>query len=66
MGLLQIAKRGQLCHFVADGGGGILHIGQLRNGLGAHGLSGTDIQVYDAAQNFFLALGQFHKPSSFS
>ena len=60
--LFQIAHSGQLCHFIANGGRGILHIGKFRDGLGAYRLGGTDIQVHNALQDLFLSFGQLHKP----
>ena len=60
MGLLQITHAGQVCHLVADGSGGILHIGKSGDGLGAHRLCRPDIQVNDGSQDLLFPLGQFH------
>ena len=65
VGLLQITHGSQVCHFVSDGCGGIVHVRQLRDGLGAHRLGGTDIQVYHAAQDLLFSVGQLHADSSF-
>ena len=65
VGLFQVAHSGEVSHFVANGGGGIVHVGKLCDCLGANGLGGADIKVNHAAQNLFLSFRQFHEPSSF-
>ena len=61
VGLLQKACLGEHGHFIADGGGGEIHLRHLGDGLGAHRLRRADIQLHDAAQNFLFPVGQFHK-----
>ena len=64
MGLLQITHGGQLRHFVADGCGGVLHVGKLGDGLGAHRLGGADIKVDYGSQDLLFPFAQFHLISS--
>ena len=56
VGLFQQAHRLQIRHFVADGGGGYLHIDGGGDGLGTHRLRRLDVALDDGAENPFFAL----------
>ena len=52
--LLQISERRQLCHLVADGRGGKIHVRHLRNGLGRHRLRRADVKIHDRTQDLLF------------
>ena len=64
VGLLQKAHGGEVRQLIANGGGGVVHAGHGRNGLGAHRLCGANIEVHHRLQDLFLPLSQFHDVSS--
>ena len=66
MRLLEQAKACQLGHLIADGRGGEVHAGHLRDGFRAHRLRGADVFIHDCTQDLFLPFRQFHVRSSFS
>ena len=58
--LFQQPHLGQVCHLIANGGGGHIQSSQLGDGLGAHRLGGVDIGLHDGPQDPLFPVGQFH------